>query len=56
MAIECKYKRFEKPVSMAALNSFCDEEGISRRYVANLNAAFEYKDVRFVPGIVADMI
>lgn len=56
MAVECKYKRFEKPVSMAALNSFCNEEGISQRYVANLNATFDYKGVRFVPGIVADRI
>ena len=56
MAVECKYKRFEKPVSMAALNGFCNEEGISQRYVANLNATFDYKGVRFVPGIVADRI
>jgi len=56
MAVECKYKRFEKPVSMAALNGFCNEEGITQRYVANLNATFDYKGVRFVPGIVADRI
>lgn len=56
MAVECKYKRFEKPVSMAALNGFCDEESISLRYVANLNAAFEHKGVQFVPGIIADRI
>jgi hypothetical protein len=55
-AVECKYKRFEKPVSIAALNGFCDEESISLRYVANLNAAFEHKGVQFVPGIIADRI
>jgi hypothetical protein len=56
LAVECKYKRFEKPVSIAALNGFCDEESISLRYVANLNAAFEHKGVQFVPGIIADRI
>ena len=56
MAVECKYKRFEKPVGMAALNGFCDEEGISHRYVANINAEFENKGVRFIPGFIADQM
>ena len=56
MAVECKYKRFEKPVSIAALNGFCDEEGILQRYVANLNAAFGHKGVQFIPGIIADRV
>ena len=56
MAVECKYKRFEKPVSIAALNGFCEEENISLRYIANINAAFEHKGARFIPGIVCDRI
>ena len=56
MAVECKYKRFEKPVGMAAMNGFCDEEGIMHRYVANINAEFENKGVRFIPGIIADQM
>jgi predicted AAA+ superfamily ATPase len=56
MAVECKYKRFEKPVGMAALNGFCDEEGITHRYVANINAEFEKKGVRFIPGFIADQM
>lgn len=56
MAVECKYRHFEKPVSIAALNGFCEEEGISLRYVANINASFEYTRVKFIPGIVCDRI
>ena len=56
MAVECKYKHFEKPVSIAALNGFCDEEGISLRYIANINASFEHTKVKFIPGIVCDRI
>lgn len=56
MAVECKYRHFEKPVSIAALNGFCEEEGISLRYVANINASFEYTKVKFIPGIVCDRI
>ena len=56
MAVECKYKRFENPVSVAALNGFCDDEGISLRYIANINALFENAKVKFVPGIVCDRV
>lgn len=56
MAVECKYKHFEKPVSIAALNGFCEEEGISLRYIANINASFEHTKVKFIPGIVCDRI
>ena len=56
MAVECKYKHFEKPVSIAALNGFCDEEGISLRYIANINASFEHTKVKFIPGIICDRI
>ena len=56
MAVECKYKRFEKPVSIAALNGFCEEENISLRYIANINATFEHKGAKFIPGIVCDRI
>lgn len=56
MAVECKYKRFEKPVSITALNGFCEEEGITLRYVANINANFEHAKAKFVPGIIADRI
>lgn len=56
MAVECKYRHFEKPVSIAALNSFCEDEGISLRYIANINASFEHTRVKFIPGIVCDRI
>ena len=55
-AVECKYKRFNKLTSIASLNSFCNDEGISHRYVANINAAGTLGDLRFIPGIFTDRI
>lgn len=55
-AVECKYKRFNKLTSIASLNSFCNDEGISHRYVANINAAGSLGDIRFIPGIFTDRI
>ena len=55
-AVECKYKRFNKLTSIASLNSFCNDEGINHRYVANINAAGTLGDLRFIPGIFTDRI
>ena len=56
MAIECKYKKFEKPVNIVALNNFCNDESIDDRYVVNINSTFSHNKVKFVPGIVCDRI
>jgi len=56
MAVECKYKHFERPVSIAALNNFAAEEGMDRKFIANIDASFSHSGVLFVPGIIADRI
>ena len=55
-AVECKYKRYEKPVSINSLNKFCDEENIDNRYIANINLSGNNNRVNFVPGIFVDKI
>lgn len=55
-AVECKYKRYDKPVSIAALNNFAKEESIANRYIANINLGGVYNGSTFVPCIVADRI
>ena len=55
-AIECKYKCFEKPVSIASLNRFSIQENITSRYIANINSNISYAGTSFIPGIVADRI
>ena len=56
LSVECKYKTFSKPVSIAALNSFSNEEDIDQRFIANINATFHHNGVQFVPGILANRI
>lgn len=56
VAVECKYKRFDQPVSIASLNNFATEEGMHRKFIANINASSCYKETQFIPGILADRI
>lgn len=56
LAVECKYKRLQNPLSIPSLNNFADEEKIELRYIANINLEAEYKGVRLVPGILVDRI
>lgn len=56
LAVECKYKRLQNPLSIPSLNNFADEENIELRYIANINLEAEYKGVRLVPGILVDRI
>ena len=55
-AVECKFKRLQKPVSIPSLTNFADEEQIVSRYIANINLDVEYKGTRLIPGIFADRI
>jgi len=50
MAVECKYKHFDKPVGMATLNNFARDENIGKCYVANINLA----EGIFLPGMFAE--
>lgn len=56
LAVECKYKRLQNPLSIPSLNNFADEEKIELRYIANINLEAEYKGVHLVPGILVDRI
>lgn len=56
LAVECKYKRLQNPLSIPSLNNFADEEKIDLRYIANINLEAEYKGVHLVPGILVDRI
>ena len=56
VAVGCKYKRFDQPASIASLNNFASEEGMHRKFVANINASSYYKEAQFIPGILADRI
>lgn len=56
LAVECKYKRLQNPVSIPSLTNFANEENISLRYVANINLDTDYKGTRLMPGILVDRI
>ncbi len=53
-AVECKYRRLEKPISIASLNGFANEENMDSRYIANINLSERFKDTNIVPAILID--
>lgn len=55
-AIECKFKRIEKPVNFPHLSSFSTDEGIEKQFVINLRINGFHKGIQYVSGIVADRI
>ena len=55
-SIECKFKRFEKPISIASLNNFSEEEGIGNRYVVNINLFDCNGKIQYIPGIFSDRL
>lgn len=55
-AVECKFKHFDKPASITALNTFGEQEGISRRFVANANLDATTPCCRYIPGVMANRI
>jgi hypothetical protein len=55
-AIESKFKKIEKAVSIPGLSNFANEEGIIKRYVVNLNLNIENEGIQYVSGIVVDRI
>lgn len=56
LAVECKFKRLQNPVSIPSLVNFADDEKIKLRYIANINLDTEYKGVHLTPGILVDRI
>jgi predicted AAA+ superfamily ATPase len=55
-AVECKFRKFNKPINFIALRNFCDEESIASRYVLNRNANMDNKGLTYLPGFLADRI
>jgi predicted AAA+ superfamily ATPase len=56
MAVECKFKRMDKPVSLRSLNLFSELENITEKYVVNQNLNSEKEGTRFLQGYFAGMI
>jgi predicted AAA+ superfamily ATPase len=56
IAVESKYKTMTKPVSLAAFNRFCDDEGIQKRYIVNKNLNTTHNDVKFMQGFLVKTI
>ena len=55
-AVECKYRRLDKLVSIASLNNFAKEERMDAKYIANINLFTMLNDTQMMPGIFADRI
>jgi predicted AAA+ superfamily ATPase len=55
-AYECKCKKLDKPISIYALTSFCEEEKIARKYIVNLNLNGYYKDTKLIQGFLTDKL
>lgn len=50
--VECKHKRFEKPISIPSLSNIAQDEGVNELYIANINLDAENKGVRLIPGFI----
>ena len=56
MALECKYKKMAKPVSLQTLNGFCEEEDIAQKYIVNLNLNTVHNGTKLIQGFLADKV
>jgi hypothetical protein len=56
LAIECKYKNLEKPVSIASLNNFCQAESIGKKFIVNRNLNVTHNNTKLIQGFLADRI
>lgn len=56
IAVECKYKTLHKPVSIQALNRFCEEENITQKFIVNINLNDVYNGAKLIQGFLTDKI
>ncbi|MDR2843602.1 MAG: DUF4143 domain-containing protein, partial [Candidatus Symbiothrix sp.] len=56
LAVECKFKSLEKPISLAGFNAFCEEESIENRYIINRNYNARFNNAQLIPGFLAPKI
>ncbi|MCL2435684.1 MAG: ATP-binding protein [Lentimicrobiaceae bacterium] len=55
-AIECKYKIFQKPVRLLALENFCAENNIQEKYVINQNLNSKVTETHFLQGFLVEKL
>jgi len=55
-AIECKYKTFQKPARLLALENFCAENNIREKYVINQNLNTKITETHFLQGFLVEKI
>ena len=56
IALECKFKKLTKAISLQSLNRFCEAENISQKFIVNQNLNTVYKETKFIQGFLADKI
>jgi predicted AAA+ superfamily ATPase len=55
-AIECKYKIFQKPARLKALENFCAQNNIHEKYVINQNLNTKNTETRFIQGFLIEKL
>jgi predicted AAA+ superfamily ATPase len=55
-AVECKFKKMEKPINLQGFNNFCNEENIDNRYVVNRNLNTTFNNAKFLQMFLAGKI
>ncbi|MDR2938298.1 MAG: ATP-binding protein [Prevotellaceae bacterium] len=53
-AVECKCKTLDKPISVQALNRFCEEENIAHKFIVNLNLNTVHNGAKLIQGFLTD--
>jgi uncharacterized protein len=55
-ALECKFKTLNKPLSLSALNNFCNNEAIGERYIVNRNLNISHNGAKLIQGYLTGKI
>jgi predicted AAA+ superfamily ATPase len=56
LAIECKYKTLQKPVSIASLNNFCLAESIEKKIIVNRNLNVTHNGAKLIQGFLVNWV
>lgn len=56
LAIECKYKNLQKPVSNASLNNFCLDESIGKRVYVTRNLNTSQDGAKLIQGFLVNRV
>jgi len=55
-AIECKYKIFQKPARLLALENFCLQNSIYEKYVINQNLNIKFNETHYLQGFLIEKL